>query len=77
MISPVESSERILRKLLWVRHGCVFSNLYGDDGEMQCNKCGIDFLRDSPKRIQEVFEDKSLQLIKEMNEKRSVLKDSK
>lgn len=34
-----------LRKLLWQFHGC--SCLYGDDGEMQCAKCGLDFKRDS------------------------------
>jgi hypothetical protein len=33
-----------LRQLLWLNHGCI--SLYGDDGEMQCGQCGIDFKRD-------------------------------
>lgn len=32
-----------LRKLLWLRHGCPLSYLYGDGEEMQCPKCLIDF----------------------------------
>lgn len=43
------SDEMILRKLLWLRHGC--EGLYGDDGEMQCGVCGIDFKRDTPNQI--------------------------
>jgi hypothetical protein len=35
--------EKVLRELLWLNHGCPVSTLYGDDGEMQCGKCGIDF----------------------------------
>jgi len=34
-----------LRMLLWLNHG--HDGLYGDDGEMQCSKCMIDFRRDS------------------------------
>lgn len=34
-----------LRKLLWLRHGCSIHLLYGDDGEMQCGVCKIDFKR--------------------------------
>lgn len=33
-----------LRCELWMRHGC--SGLYGDDGEMSCGSCVIDFRRD-------------------------------
>ena len=36
-----------IRKMLWLRHGCSIPALYGDDGEMQCSKCAIDFKRDS------------------------------
>jgi hypothetical protein len=37
--------ERQFRESLWINHGCPFSALYGDDGEMQCNAndCRIDF----------------------------------
>lgn len=42
-----------LRKLLWLRHGCEIASLYGDDGELQCGKCMIDFRRDSAESINE------------------------
>lgn len=40
-------TEKELRQLLWLRHGCPMHMLYGDDGEMQCNNrgCMIDFKR--------------------------------
>lgn len=47
--------ELILRKLLWLRHGCEHHCLYGDDGEMQCNWCRIDFKRDSAEDIEARF----------------------
>lgn len=40
-----ESSDVVARKTLWLSHGCVA--LYGDDGEMQCGACLVDFTRDS------------------------------
>jgi len=52
----LSKDERILRELLWIRHGCSVGQLYGDDGECQCGKCMIDFLRDSPADIQKKFE---------------------
>jgi len=42
-------NEEILRELLWMEHQC--EGKYGDDGEMQCGKCLIDFRRDSAKDI--------------------------
>jgi len=42
-----------LRKLLWLTHGC--KQLYGDDGEMQCSSCSLDFKRDSVKKTESVF----------------------
>lgn len=53
---PSVSNESLeLRKMLWLRHGCAISRLYGDDGEMQCNNFRahkpIDFKRDSPMEI--------------------------
>ena len=53
----------LLRKLLWLRHGCPLHTLYGDDGEMQCGICGIDFLRSSPRKIQEVWYNASLRVL--------------
>lgn len=43
------SAEMELRKALWLDHGCL--GLYGDDGEMQCGACLLDFKRDTPERI--------------------------
>ena len=47
--------ELILRRLLWFRHNCPLAALYGDDGEMQCNSCGIDFKRFTAQEIDEAF----------------------
>lgn len=44
--------EEILRKKLWLTHLNHFNYLYGDDGEMQCNRCMIDFKRDSVEQIE-------------------------
>jgi len=46
-IEAVKKENKKLRELLWLNHGCPIGMLYGDDGEMQCNKCMIDFKRDS------------------------------
>jgi hypothetical protein len=51
-----------LRKLLWIRHGCT--SLYGDDGEMQCSKCRIDFLRDSADLIEKKWFDMAMDAFK-------------
>ena len=44
-----------LRYLLWLRHGCPVSALYGDDGEMSCGMCLIDFGRLAPDEIEAMF----------------------
>ena len=51
----MEKENKELRELLWLRHGCSFFQLYGDDGEMQCFKCMIDFKRDSVEEISQKF----------------------
>jgi len=45
-----------LRHLLWLRHGCPSAALYGDDGEMQCSVCLIDFKRLPATAIADRFE---------------------
>lgn len=55
-----DSENEKLRRLLWLRHGCSISDLYGDDGEMQCSKCGIDFKRMSVEVIEQKFVDKNI-----------------
>lgn len=37
--------EHKYRQALWLRHG--HTALYGDDGEMQCAECHLDFKRDT------------------------------
>ncbi len=54
-MSKLETENKILRRLLWLRHGCPSNALYGDDGEMQCHKCCLDFKRDSAQKIDEKF----------------------
>jgi len=50
-ISKLEEERYRLRFLLWLRHGCEITALYGDDGEMSCGKCGIDFKRFTVEQI--------------------------
>lgn len=42
-LNDLEQENKLLRRLLWNNHG--HRGLYGDDGEMQCSECGIDFKR--------------------------------
>jgi len=46
--------EYMLRKLLFHQHSGLEKTcmLYGDDGELQCQSCDIDFLRDSGEDIE-------------------------
>lgn len=48
-------SELVLRRLLWLRHGCPPEALYGDDGEMQRSVCLTDFKRDAVEAIEARF----------------------
>ena len=51
----LKEENKELRELLWLRHGCSFFQFYGDDGEMQCHHCMIDFKRDPVEKISRVF----------------------
>ncbi len=42
-----------LRKLLWLHHG--HAALYGDDGEMQCQQCPLDFKRATVQEIEALW----------------------
>ena len=55
-----------LRKLLWLKHGCSTTALYGDEGEMQCGACIIDFKRDPIKRIEEIFNRKAFEAARQI-----------
>jgi hypothetical protein len=46
--NQLETDNKHLRDMLFSSHGGNFEhNLYGDDGERQCQTCGIDFVRDT------------------------------
>jgi hypothetical protein len=55
-VDEVIKENKELRKLLWINHGCSISDLYGDDGEMQCHRCKLDFKRDSIKKVERIFQ---------------------
>lgn len=56
-----EEENKKLRELLWIRHGCSFASLYGDDGEMQCCTCLLDFKRMPADEIQQRFQQIGMQ----------------
>jgi len=59
-----DNDEHELRQLLWLHHGCDVSKLYGDDGEMKCPVCMIDFKRDSVADIQAVWTKRGMDALK-------------
>jgi|GEM_PF-3615440 len=60
-LPKLSDEERIFRRLLFFMHSsCDHRNLYGDDGEMHCHTCDIDFVRDSAKDIEERISDINL-----------------
>ena len=36
-----KEEEYLIRKFIWLNHGCSIVCLYGDDGEMQCGNLSI------------------------------------
>lgn len=53
------------RRLLAFRHGCPTTALYGDDGEMQCNKCGVDFRRMTVAEIEQTWMTQGERMLRE------------
>ena len=51
-IAQLRSDNRKLRHLLARQHDSAKHMLYGDDGELQCNVCWIDFRRDPVAEIE-------------------------
>lgn len=71
-----EDDNKKLRELLWLRHGCSISSLYGDDGEMQCGHCLIDFKRLSALEIEEAFIQMNMRrFVVEVQHEQSLSKD--
>ena len=60
--------DEALRRVVWLNHGCPMPALYGDDGEMQCNICRIDFKRMSGSDIERLLQKRGL---KKMHERAS------
>ncbi len=52
----ISEDEMMLRRMIWLNHECGITYLYGDDGEMQCSVCMIDFKRDTVVSIYNTFE---------------------
>ena len=53
-VPELSEDEYLLRRLVFMRHSsCDGRSLYGDDGEMHCHECDIDFVRDSGRDIQD------------------------
>lgn len=55
-VVPYDSgASQQLRREWWMHHGCERKPgaLYGDDGEMQCHACHIDFLREPIDQLHE------------------------
>jgi hypothetical protein len=52
-LAALREVEPEVRMQLWLTHGCGLASLYGDDGEMQCNRFApfIDFKRGSLRSI--------------------------
>jgi hypothetical protein len=48
------------RRLLWLSHGCPVSGLYGDDGEMSCGHCTVDFKRMDAQEIGDLWKRRGL-----------------
>ncbi len=71
----INSENRKLRTLLWINHGCDFAALYGDDGEMQCHRCMIDFKRDSIELMEEKWKKEIIKKYKGDLEKNITEKD--
>lgn len=59
MIEQLQAENQLLRVMLFLAHPCV--GKYGDDGELQCNSCVIDFKRDSAIEIDARISMKALQ----------------
>jgi len=75
IINKLEEENQILRKFLWLNHGCESSCLYGDDGEMQCGRCIFDFKRGDVKKILEKLSEKNMgefiQIFKKIEEEKT------
>lgn len=73
-VADVEPFDAVkeLRSEWWVNHGCPTGALHGDDREMACNRCGIDFKRTPIALLAEVVSERRMQRSKELAAKTEV-----
>lgn len=55
-LEDLKKENKELRVLLWLRHGCNSPGLYGEDGDLRCRDCKIDFRRASIEAISQGFD---------------------
>lgn len=53
----INEENKVFRRLLAMAHDSEKHRIYGDDGELQCSACWIDFVRDSAQDIQRKLEE--------------------
>jgi len=51
----IDTSDTLLRELLWSHHGCPSSSLIRDGEELRCTTCLINFNTGSPEQIRDRF----------------------
>ena len=56
-VSRLQEENRILRHLLAMAHDNEKHRIYGDDGELQCSVCWVDFVRDPAQDIKRKIEE--------------------
>ena len=69
IVREILDDNKKLREMLWLRHGCTSTALYGDDGEMQCHQCEIDFRRN----LADVIETKFIEIGKKAFQKSQIV----
>lgn len=54
--ASIKEENKIFRRLFAMAHDSEKHRIYGDDGELQCSSCRIDFVRDSAQDIRRKLE---------------------
>ena len=62
-LATLRADNRLLRYLLAMAHNSATHLIYGDDGELQCGVCFVDFVRDSASTIHKKIKDARLREI--------------
>ncbi len=81
--APISELDRLkeenfeLRKIWWLSHGCPISALYGDDGELQCSGCMVDFKRESYAEIMDKIWRKNREIWEKQFKKESAVEEER